>query len=95
MLLVGPTFTRRLWCTVEVFAFLQMGGEHERIRAHALGGLAGDEARNSVAIFDAAKAKCSLAKDREVLLAVIEASFGDLKPFNRLVRNVLGRALSR
>ena len=41
------------------------------------------------ATFDAGKAQCFLAKDREHLLAVIEASFGDFYDFNRLARNLL------
>ena len=41
------------------------------------------------ATFDAGKAQCFLASDREGLLAVIEAGFGDFYDFNRVVRNLL------
>ena len=40
------------------------------------------------ACFDAAKAQCYKVEDREKLLAVIEAAFGDFKEFNRSVRAV-------
>ena len=39
--------------------------------------------------FDASKAQCFLRSDRERLLAVIEAAFGDCTPFNKLVRGIL------
>ena len=38
--------------------------------------------------FNAAKAQCFKVEDREKLLAVIEAAFGDFKEFNRSVRAV-------
>ena len=40
----------------------------------------------TLAKFDAGKARCYLDRDRQKLLAVIEASFGSFYPFNRLVR---------
>ena len=43
--------------------------------------------------FDAGKARCSLASDREHLLAVIEAGFGDFHDFNRFTRNLLAGRL--
>ena len=38
--------------------------------------------------FNAAKAKCRYDRDRQKLLAVIEASFGTMAPFNQLVLEV-------
>ena len=31
VLLVGPTFTQRLWCVIEIFTFMHMGGSAERM----------------------------------------------------------------
>merc|ERR1712185_653252 len=62
-----------------------MGGARERITVREL--CAG--ARAGLAAFDAAKATCFLAKDKHKLLAVVEASFGDLRPFNRVVSALL------
>ena len=39
------------------------------------------------------KAWCFLASDREHLLAVIEAGFGDFYDFNRIARNLLASRL--
>ena len=44
------------------------------------------------ASFDAGKAQCFLARDRERLLAVIEAGFGDYDDFNRVARKLLDSA---
>ena len=101
VLLLGPSFTSRLWCAVEVFAFLQMGAQHHRIRPFAFGESTSDfgnetrahhEAarRREIAAFDAHKAQCEGHSDRELLLAVIEAGLGGLEPFNVMVRQVLG-----
>ena len=70
-----------------------MGGAKERVEIHLIAHPDDDqtEARRQLteqfATFNAAK--CFLAKDRERLLAVIEASFGDFYDFNRLARNLL------
>ena len=45
------------------------------------------------ATFDAGKAQCFLAKDRERLLAVIEAGFGDFYDFNRVARSLFASRL--
>ena len=42
--------------------------------------------------FNAGEARCSLASDRERLLAVIEAGFGDFDDFNRVARKLLDAA---
>ena len=72
-----------------------MGGDQGRVEIHLIAHPDDNqtEARRQLteqfATFDAAKAQCFLAKDREHLLAVIEASFGDFYDFNRLARNLL------
>jgi len=64
-----------------------MGGTRERIRIYELGGF---DARAALQRFDAAKARCALSRDRQRLLAVVEAGFGDVHPFNEQVRSVFG-----
>ena len=71
---------------MELFVFLQMGGASERLRVMALNGAAPAE---TLARFNAAKAQCYWDKDRQKLLGVIETGFGDLKPFNKLVHDIL------
>ena len=99
LVVAGKTYCSRLWCVMEVFTFLRIGGtdSDERIEIHAIAHPDKDqsEARGIMmerfASFDAAKAQCFLASDRERLLAVIEASFGDFTGFNRLARNVFAK----
>ena len=84
VLLIGPTYTTRLWCVMELFVFSRMGGTREDMVIKLL-----DDASalaQTLAKFDAGKARCYLDRDRQKLLAVIEASFGSFYPFNRLVR---------
>ena len=72
---------------------MRMGGAHERIDlkliAHPDKELA--EAwgllKEQFQQFDAAKAQCFMQADRQRLLAVVEAGFGDFKEFNNGVRS--------
>ena len=74
-----------------------MGGDQRRVEIHLIAHPDDDqtEARRLLteqfAAFDAGKARCFLASDREHLLAVIEAGFGDFYHFNRVARNLLAR----
>jgi hypothetical protein len=54
----------------------------------------GDESlEGSLLRFDARKAQCFLEKDREKLLAVVEASFGTFGPFNKIARSFFAEQL--
>ena len=72
-----------------------VGGDQRRVEIHLIADPDDDqtEARRQLtegfATFDAGKAQCFLAKDRERLLAVIEAGFGDFDDFNRVARSLL------
>ena len=35
-MLAGTTYHKRLWCVMELFTFIQMGGKSERITVHEL-----------------------------------------------------------
>ena len=76
-----------------------VGGDQERVEIHLIAHPDDDqtEARRLLteqfATFDAGKARCFLASDREHLLAVIEAGFGDFDDFNRVARNLLASRL--
>ena len=77
-----------------------VGGAQERVEIHLIAHPDDDqtEARRRLteqfATFDADKAQCFLASDREHLLAVIEAGFGDFYDFNRVARSLLVRRVS-
>ena len=77
-----------------------VGGSQERVHIYLIANPDDDqmEARRLLtkefATFNAGKAQCFLASDREHLLAVIEAGFGDFNDFNRVVRNLLASRVS-
>ena len=75
-----------MWCVLELYVFLKMGGSKERI---VLKNLAGEDSAAALAKFDCVKAKCYHASDREKILAVIETGFGDTTPFNKIIRGLL------
>ena len=75
-----------MWCVIEVFVFVTMGGKRGAMAVEPL-----EEEGSDLGLecFDAAEAQCFLPKDRERLLAVIEASFGTVGPFNAVVRGLM------
>lgn len=85
----GPTYSTRLWCVVEIFTFLKMGGTQNELVFLPIGGA---DVRRQLASFDAAKAQCFLRRDREKLLSVIESGFGDLYDFNETVKSFFPKA---
>ena len=46
----------------------------------------GDRVRHTFANFDAGKTQCAFDADKQDLLAIIETTFGELAPFNELIR---------
>ena len=76
---------------MELFVFMRMGGNREDIDVRLL------EETTNLAVrltsFDAGAAKCFLDRDRQKLLAVIEATFGTFSPFNKLVRELFKKQL--
>ena len=77
-----------------------VGGDQGRVEIHLITHPDDDqmEARRLLteqfATFDAGKARCFLASDRQHLLAVIEAGFGDFYDFNRVARNLFASRIS-
>ena len=89
LIVAGPTYCSRLWCVMEIFTFMRMGGTQERIEVnmithkdHTDPAAAKKVLKRQFATFDAAKAECFLPKDKDRLLAVVEAGFGDFLVFN-------------
>lgn len=77
---------------MELFTFIRMGGKHERVKVVEIEGTA---AKHALGSFDAARAQCFHKHDRQKLLAIVEASFGDFVPFNQIVCHLLERRLER
>jgi len=86
LILPGSTYATRLWCVMEIFVFVQMGGERERAVILPLTDDA--DLLGKLVRFNAGEAQCFLPGDRHKLLATIESSFGTFHPFNKIVRSI-------
>ena len=82
LLLVGPTFTSRLWTLMEIFLFSEAGGASIEILPIEEGcALVVDDV-------DSAACECEMESDRRVMADVIEAC-GSATHFNRRLREIL------
>ena len=88
LVLAGKTYKERLWCAVEVFTFVRMGGALERVEITPLA--TADDL--SFETFAVENTKCFDDQDKAKLLTAIEAAFGAYAPFNTLVRGLLAGA---
>ena len=87
----------RLWCVMEVFIFMRIKNVGSTAESAKLASQlikiklldSNADLTRSLSRFDAARAECRYDRDRQKLLAVIEASFGTVAPFNQLVVSVL------
>ena len=76
---------------MEIFVFVRMGGQATDMVVHLLDGT--EHLATSLTRFDAGKANCFLDRDKQRLIAVIEASFGTFTSFNQLVRRIFKEQL--
>ena len=93
LLLVGPSYVTRLWCVMECFIFMRIKGIDETAAQQTshlkVKELSSDaDLAQTLARFKAANAQCRYDRDRQRLLAVIEASFGTTRSFDELVLKV-------
>jgi len=86
--LVGDTYGKRLWCVMELFTFVRMGGEFDRIAVVPLHSDASDDLKDVLKGFDASTAQCYDPADRQHLLAIIESGFGNFTAFNAIVKSI-------
>ena len=70
---------------IELFTFIKMGGDRQRIVVRRLGA----HTDATATTFDAEQASCYKKEDKERLLGIVEAGFGTLTPFNRIMKAVL------
>jgi len=95
VVLVGSTYAERLWCCIELFTFLRMGGSLDRITVIPIDHEHGEQSEGEISdtmlerfkSFDAQHAKCFDENDRQHLLSIIETGFGDFRTFNEVVRH--------
>lgn len=90
----GPTYLSRLWCIMELFTFVHIGGKPSDInvipvlrRGHELEDRAA--MRQSFLDFDVLNCECFNTSDKEKMLDIIQMAFGDLGKFNESVRSIL------
>ena len=96
LVLAGPTYADRLWCVMEIFVFVRMGGNTKQdMDVRLLSSTDEGLLQQKLLKFDAGKAKTFDPNDRERLWAVIEAAFGTFDPFNKIVRARLADKLQR
>jgi hypothetical protein len=91
LILPGSSYVTRLWCVMEIYTFVYMGGQNKNMRVRPL--TEDEDLITKLKAFDAGDAQCFLRRDRDKLLAVVEASFGTLRPFNRIVRDLFAEKL--
>ena len=70
------------------------GGDHERIIVRLVHDDV-EELTRRIGRIDSAQARCTHETDRQFLLAIIEASFGTVVPFNNIVREIFAKECSR
>jgi hypothetical protein len=96
LILCGPTYLSRLWCIIEIFTYIMMGGKPSDIEVELV--LRDDNQvaeEEQVAIisafqrFDASGCRCFDPADKARILSIIETAFGTLAEFNGAVANVL------
>ncbi|CAK9081057.1 unnamed protein product [Durusdinium trenchii] len=96
LVLCGSSFLSRLWCVLELFTFVHMGGKTYDIDCISLL-LPGQEESDWNAIhvfcsqFDVRNCDCSVQADKEKILSIIQTGFGDMDHFNHAVRRVMRR----
>lgn len=101
LVLAGPTYSFRLWCIMEIFTFLQMGGEMRNIEIYPLAADENGDAEEAMdgflrqfAEFDTMNAQCFKDSDREHFLGIIEGAFGSTDSFNLEVQKLFTQRVS-
>lgn len=94
VVLIGETYLSRLWCIIELFSFVHMGRSLDCIEFIPVGCSPTSQSplNNSVACFDANQCECFDPKDKDKMLQIICAAFGDVDNFNNIVKQTLRRA---
>merc|ERR1719491_1733471 len=96
VVLCGPTYLSRLWCVLEIFTHVHMGGRSEDIDLVQVL-REGFELEDAEAIeasfenFEARNCQCFHEGDKRRMLAMIEAAFGTLDAFNCSVQGIAGQ----
>lgn len=94
LVLCGPTYLSRLWCVLELFTFAHMGGSLDQVTVMRVlqRGKEDEDLRRiqqSVTEFDGRRCKCSVQEDKDIIVGIILAAFGDIALFNKTVKTLM------
>jgi len=96
LVLLGPTYLQRLWCVVELFTFVHMGGRPDQVTIIYVASGIGvqrvnslESIRSALDSFDANECRCFSASDKAKMLTIILTAFGDMSRFNAAVTGFL------
>lgn len=97
VVLSGTTYLTRLWCILEVFAFVHMHGDVSKITyvpvlRSASVALDTQDIKAAYRHFDARNSCCSKAEDKDRILTIIDTAFGGMGPFNSVVGAIISEA---
>lgn len=91
----GETYLSRLWCILEVFTYIHMGGRADDIEV-VLVLREGHEDEDEEAVastfdrFDAQECRCTIPEDKQRLLSIFEVAFGGrMSAFNSAVKEIM------
>jgi hypothetical protein len=87
LIIAGRTYTERLWCLIEVFTFLKMGGTLDRVTILHIE-MSEMEASIMFRDIDIVRSKCFLESDKQKLLGIVEYGFGNANLFNEVIRDM-------
>ena len=96
LICAGSTYTQRLWTLLELFVWVAMGKEHNKIRLLPIadGRTSVEDVQRTFKSISVKEARCFNKSDRDKILTIIESSYGDLRAFDRHVVKVLSDATS-
>lgn len=93
------SYLERLWCMLEVFVWIEMGGKVDDVELFFIPPETGLDLSNPSAVqdyfesrfasFDVADASCYDPIQRDRLLSIVEAGFGGLDGFNNALRTTM------
>jgi len=88
LVLAGSTYISRIWCIVELFVFVHMGGTPDRIEVRQVSHLEWEK-------FDVRRTTAYKDSDIDRLMNVIEAGAGSITDFNASIQNLMAPIVGR
>eukprot|EP00966_Prymnesium_polylepis_P107388 2486108-Prymnesium_polylepis.1 len=92
LVIAGPTYVSRVWCMMELFTWVKMGGDMHRVTIIPI---SADNASLAQQFreFDVRHAQCFTPEEKDALTKIIADGFGGYHVFNRMMRVVFGQRI--